>query len=493
MKRLLHILFLLIFCPLMAWAEITESQVFEWWDDGIITAEEADEMLSLLEEGNEAEACVLAEVYAQEVCGENSQFKMQNSKLDADERRQKKAYRGKSSKRPPLTPHGYVLTKIRLDSSGQVESHREEIQIAFYRYSLQLGSQELLTYKNAGTEAYFGDISTRELHSHIPLDTLWGTALLYPLGRFHLAGMLDTAGHIQSRAGLDFGQKFSAEAFFWTHPNHQSGGLSFRLPFGQISAWQQAGQNFPLIKIQLRQQDSRAKTVRAAKPETALPAVPSAGTTTPTHIFFSWRTTAYIHSDSVPEESHLSSSILKNKLRASQNVALSLPEFLDSKFSVNTRILMPLDADTISARVKSSLEMGPGFFRGKEEVTCLEASTNCPQVDYRTALTSTIPLTAATSTQNLLLSASAKIRHYRTENRWNRPRLEMGAGFQEVSSLAKLTFISPKANPLEDLQIRSDARFASDIFLFTLSVTFKKAKSGEFCPAHGAATAKVSF
>lgn len=79
------------------------------------------------------------------------------------------------------------------------------------------------------------------------------------------------------------------------------------------------------------------------------------------------------------------------------------------------------------------------------------------------------------------------------ESRWNRPHLELGAGFQEGSGLAKLTFISPKANPLEDLQIRSDVRFASDIFSFTLSVTFKKTDSGNFRPAHGATSAKISF
>lgn len=539
MKRLTRFLALALFCPLITWAGITESQVFEWWDDGIITAEEADEMLQLLEDGNEAEACMLAEVYAQEECENNAEFRMLNAELGAGGKQQKKTSRGKSRKRPPLTPHGYALTKIRMDSSGRVKSHREELQIAFYRYTLRLGSQELLAYKNAGSEAYLGQISTRELHSHIPLDTLWGTALLYPFGRFHLAGLLDTSRTLQGRAGFDIGQKFSAEAFFWKHPERESGGLTLQLPFGQISGWQQAGQNFPLIKIQLRQQDSRAvprKTRTApravpsptntAKPDAAANAASPAGTTMPTHLFFSWRTTAYIHSDSVPEESHLSTSILKNKLWASQNVALAIPEFLDSRFSVNTRILMPLDADTISARVKSALEIGPEILHGKEEITCLEASLNCPQIDYKTAITSAIPLTAAASSttaasatgaamyspaigpatnssatlspaagsvQNLLLNGSIKIRHERMESRWNRPRLELGAGFQEGSGLAKITFISPKAKPLEDLQIRSDARFASDIFSFTLSVTFKKTDSGNFRPAHGATSAKISF
>ena len=49
-------------------APFDEALVFEWWDDGIITPEEADEILSRLEEGNYDEACLLAEVYAQEPC-----------------------------------------------------------------------------------------------------------------------------------------------------------------------------------------------------------------------------------------------------------------------------------------------------------------------------------------------------------------------------------------------------------------------------------------
>ena len=52
-------------------AAVTEAQVFDWWDAGVITPEQAQEFLDLLEEGNAEEACLLAEVYAQESCEEN--------------------------------------------------------------------------------------------------------------------------------------------------------------------------------------------------------------------------------------------------------------------------------------------------------------------------------------------------------------------------------------------------------------------------------------
>ncbi|MBR4559075.1 MAG: hypothetical protein IKO21_05855, partial [Fibrobacter sp.] len=47
---------------------LSEAQVFEWWDNGIIDGEEAQEILDKLEEGNMQEACILAEVYALEKC-----------------------------------------------------------------------------------------------------------------------------------------------------------------------------------------------------------------------------------------------------------------------------------------------------------------------------------------------------------------------------------------------------------------------------------------
>ena len=69
---MISLLFLLTVAVSFTFAtEVTnldESQVFEWWDDGIIDSDEAREILDLLEEGNEQEACLLAEVYALESC-----------------------------------------------------------------------------------------------------------------------------------------------------------------------------------------------------------------------------------------------------------------------------------------------------------------------------------------------------------------------------------------------------------------------------------------
>ena len=83
------------------------AQVFEWWDDGIITAEEADEIFSRLEEENYDEACLLAEVYAQEPCIKPAQSKSA-------------ILTGSAQKVPTIVPHGNVSWKGQYDSDGHL-------------------------------------------------------------------------------------------------------------------------------------------------------------------------------------------------------------------------------------------------------------------------------------------------------------------------------------------------------------------------------------
>jgi len=92
-------------------APFDEARVFEWWDDGIITAEEADEIFSRLEEENYDEACLLAEVYAQEPCATPS-------KKQARHRTKKKLkpHPHTIPETPTLIPHGRLSWKGQYDS-----------------------------------------------------------------------------------------------------------------------------------------------------------------------------------------------------------------------------------------------------------------------------------------------------------------------------------------------------------------------------------------
>lgn len=441
---------------------LDEAKVFDWWDNGIVTAEEATEILDLLEEGNQEEACLLAQVYAQESC----------EKPPSQAARPKSPRRtGKTPVRPSLVPHGYIDWKGRIDSTGHLESHRTELQVQFYRYTLRLGSQELLAYKNQGSEAYFGDISTRELHSQIPLDTLWGTSLLYPLGPFHMAGLLDTAKTTQVRAGYTQRGTGSAEIFYWHGFGNgdvqateiHSLGLQAKTPFAQVAAWWQYGQEFPLIKIQLYGSENTSQP-----------------------IVYSWRTTAYIHREDIPRWARLSNTIQKSRYWGSQSLSMRAPDLLDTKVTANAGLISPLDADTMAVRLKLGGESGPDFLRGAASWTCRDAGSNCQVTDWKGNLN-------ASPWDLWVLGASVRVRQERPKG-FAPPHLELSSLFRDRSkSYTKFTLIAPKGRPQDDLRLRTEFLISGVFLDFSLVCTFKGMERLEPIPVRGFAEAKVRF
>ncbi len=443
---------------------LDEAKVFDWWDNGIITPEEATEILDLLEEGNQEEACLLAQVYAQESCEDMA--------------------RPKSPRRPSLAPHGYVDWKGRIDSIGHLESHRTELQVQFYRYTLRLGSQELLAYKNQGSEAYFGDISTREVHSQIPLDTLWGTAVLYPLGPFHVAGLLDTAKTTQVRLGYGQRGTGSAEIFYWHGFGNgdvqateiHSLGLQAKTPFAQVAAWWQYGQEFPLIKIQLYGSEKRGRSKQMKD------GIEGAGQTA----IYSWRTTAYIHRQDIPRWARLSNTIQKSKYWGSQSLSMRAPDLSNTKITANAGLISPLDADTMAVRLKLGGESGPEFLRVIASVTCRDAGTNCRVTDWKGGLN-------ASPWEWWTLGASVRIRHAQPEG-FAPPHLEFFTKIMDTGqSYTKFTLIAPKGRPQEDLRLRTEFLVSGDFLDFSLVCTFKGMEELEPIPVRGFAEARVRF
>lgn len=462
---------------------LDEAKVFDWWDNGIISAEEATEILDLLEEGNQEEACLLAQVYAQESC-EDPPSRAARSKSP---RRPGKTPQKKAPRRPSLTPHGYVDWKGRIDSTGHLESHRTELQVQFYRYTLRLGSQELLAYKNQGSEAYFGELSTRELHSQIPLDTLWGTALLYPLGNFHVAGLLDTAQTTQVRLG--YGQRGVAtiEAFYWhgfgsgnTHATDiNSLGLQAKTSFAQVAAWWQHGQEFPLIKILLYGSEKSSGRNRGGTSDDGIE-----GAVRP--VVYSWRTTAYIHREDIPRWARLSNTIQKSKYWGSQSLSMRAPDLLNTKVTANAGLISPLDADTMAVRLKLGGESGPEFLRAAAGVTCRDAGTNCRVTDWKGGLN-------ASPWELWTLGTSARIRHTRPEG-FASPHLEFFTKFMDFGqSYTKFTLIAPKGRPQDDLRLRTEFLISGNFLDFSLICTFKGMERLEPVPVRGFAEAKVRF
>lgn len=476
MNRIKYILFALGL-SLAAGQDLNEARVFEWWDNGIITAEEATEILDLLEEDNREEACLLAQVYAQETCGEAPTKEIDRDKPAKSANREvpAKSTARKGKDRPSLVPHGYALWKGRIDSTGHLESYRTELQVQFYRYRLHLGSQELLSYRNAGSEAHFGQVSTRELHSQIPLDTLWGTALLYPLGNFHVAGLLDTAHTEQLRLGYSRRSMAAAELFYWhgeardssaASAEIHSAGLQTKFPFGQMTLWWQHGQGSPLIKILLHDSEKRKNTNET--------------------LLFTWRTTAYLHGEKVPQWARLSNTIQKSRLWGSQSLTVAAPELANTKITGNARLLLPLESDSLSERLKATLESGPPLFRANLSATCREAQENCRESDWKTGFTTT-------PWEMVTLGAFARFR-YHAEQHLPPPYVEISSFFTDCKqSHIGFTYTFPQGDPTKNTRFRSEIRFFEDFLEFSFVCIFKDIDKFILNPVRGYAEIRILF
>ena len=460
MNRIL-LLFVLLFFAAVSTANtlppFDEAQVFEWWDDGIITPDEADEIFSRLEEENYEEACLLAEVYAQEPCAlPEKQKKTKKTRSERKRKSSKTAQVPKSEQEvPSIAPHGQISWKGQYDSDGHLKKLRKELQVQFYYFRFRFGSQELLSYRRDGFEAHFGQVSTLEIHSHLPLDTLWGATLSFPIGKFRLGAFLDTSRAFHTHLGFQVNRSNELSATFWKFPDESALALQARTSLGQVSAWYQFGQDFPLVKIQLQSEK--------------------------THL--SWKTTAYFHGDSIPQGLNLSKGIVENRLWASQTVTAHWPEALNTSFSAKARVLSPIGSDTVSARFKLSLETGPERLRPSLSATCLEASENCSGTEWKGSVES--------AWEQFTFKSSARFRH--SKGRTKPPRIEIGVSYRKSSrAFAKLTLAFPEANPAKSISMQNEFRIDNDFLGCDFIFAFKKTRKTHFQPnyAHLEATFK---
>ena len=451
MKRIFLFLTLTIYAVLAAAQESTQApfdvaQVFEWWDDGIITPEEADEIFSRLEEENYDEACLLAEVYAQEPCATTKKSTAKPTHLTDTAPPTKFA--------PSLIPHGHFSWKGQYDSDGHLKKHRTELLVQFYYFKLRLGSQELLTYRRDGFEAHFGQVSTLEFRSHLPLDTLWGTALLYPLGKFRLGTFLDS--NRTFRAHIDFkpNRHHELSASFWRFPDANAITLQAHSTLGQISAWYQIGQDLPLVKIQLQSEQNQ----------------------------LSWKTTAYLHGDSIPQGLNLSKGIVENWLWASQTVNVKWPEALNTILSFKARILSPTASDSVSARFKSALTTGPERIRSSLSITCVEASDNCNTTEWKGIVES--------AWEQFTFNASARLRH---NKRTKPPKIELNASYHASLAHAKLTLAFPETSPTKTISVQNEVKLDNEWLSCNLVFALKKTKTKPFKPNHAHLQVTLKF
>jgi hypothetical protein len=349
----------------------------------------------------------------------------------------------------------------------------------FYRYSLRLGTQSLLTYKNAGSEAHLGQISTKELHSNIPLDTLWGTAAFYPIWKFRLGALLDTAKTTRASLGFVYDKGTELELAYWRHQHTGTIDTSETLRterhsvsamakgnWGSFATWWIPGRDIPLIKIQLHY---REKTDFAT---------------------VAWKADAYLHGDSLPREAHLSSTIASSRFWGSQTLAVTAADSWRSKFGVNARTIIPLEGDSSKTRMKASVATGPAILRSEASATCLQAEEHCRQNDLALKIRSTWDIESG---EQLAFNGKIRARHTRGKG-FAPPLYEAGATYALDSfNSAGVAVAIPKGSPARELQVRSSAEVGTDFLQLSLAVTFRRTSETPLHPLHAAFFARFIF
>lgn len=542
--------------------KLSESQIFEWWDAGLVAADEAEEMLALLDEGNLEEACMLAEIYAFEPCdGESIEDATSESdredsgKADKVSKRKKRAVKSGSAaksvksakadkadgravksakadgRKGLLNLGGYVLYKARYDSSGRLKSHREELLLEFYRFSLRLGSREQFAYRYKHGNAYLGQFSWRELRTSIPTDTLWGAAAAHDIGLFSIGAALDTSGTAFASLGATFRKKYAVSIAYWRSDGPRAvqsgtastiGGdavlidgavpisgavpiksevpISGAVPINSevpindevpIGAETFAENNVPIAAT------ARSLQLQASMPFGKISVWHQFGEESPLvkaelhgrdSASIAWHATAYFHGDSIPARARLSESIAKNRVWATQSVSIRDRELADTRISASARIAAPLHSDSVSGLFTLHAESGPRFLRAGAGVTCLDAAENCRRTTYQAEAST------AHGVGEKTLSAYVAAK---TEN-WDRPRTEIGFVAEGKirrgrQNKFRIALVAPDTRPADQFQIKSETTVSVDFLDLSLAASFKKKTDAALRPSYATLSAKIWF
>ena len=202
-----------------------------------------------------------------------------------------------------------------------------------------------------------------------------------------------------------------------------------------------------------------------------------------------WKTDAYVHGDSLPEESRLSATIAKSKLWGSQTIGAIFSDAWKSKISADARTMIPLESDTSKTRFKASAESGPEILRAATSVTCLAAEEHCRQNDLALKIRSSWNV----DREQLVFSGKIRARHTRGEG-FSTPLYEAGIAYaQDAANSASIAITVPQGMPSREIRLRSSAEVGNDFLQLSLAVTFRRNAEEEFHPLHAAMRAKISF
>lgn len=287
---------------------ITETEVLEWFDDGLIETIEVYDFLELLENGNDEEAEALA-------------FSL--GLLEKE----------KMPKRTPKKFQGTFSARLSLDSIGNIISHKEELLLKYSAWNFRGDNfgRWLLAYQKDNYEALGGYLNDSDIKFLFPLQTIPGSWIAFHNSIFSLGGLLGTN---QSYAGMLKLWKLR----FWVLNMKSENTLAFDFSDKEFS--------FALLHT-LEQEKNLFRM------ETNF----NGGK------FYKWnlRGLFFFHQDSSEQYwLDLPQSVKSSKLWTSQSQNINLKNV---SFSLEERIRIPLDSGNVFYGLNFKVQKKKGFFR----------------------------------------------------------------------------------------------------------------------------------
>lgn len=417
MKKPLLLLFLL-HCSAAGLPQAEE--IFWWWDDGLISYEQVEEFLDLLNADDEAGFCALMEGYLNQRCPSKEKPKTTSKAKD----------KGKYQ-------YAKVQWKAEVDSAALFQKQRFKITAVFkpFTFETRQDSISTLTYQRDKNTASFGHITYNQLGTGIPLDPVRGYFGELFIQNASL-GLLFTEK-------LDWGiqANFKREAHYFNCHFYSFQKKTFLLgryqnKIADIALWYDLSNLEPLARIRLTYPKKKSSP-------------------------WQWKGEFFFHQkDSLKPPLHLPKSVAKNSFWSVQYQNFKT-SFLNVSFY--EKIGVPIDTGIIQASLQTTVKIFSSKSFLETTFSCRDAHQHCEQPQARLHLSINPKKGFELFTKSLIQGESFS-------TWWERPQSSFGLNYSPEKGVSfKNELIFPSKNAKKPISWRQSTQVRkSNFWSFTL-------------------------
>ena len=381
---MLKLLLFALLIPSFCFAEISAELVLEWLDNGIITALETEDLLKLIEEENEEEACAYAFAVGIYQCKKKEKTKKEFS--------------------------GFLKYTDLRDSSGDVVSKKASAKIKYKAYST-FGNSDgefLLAYQKKNLETLFGYLNNSDIHFSIPQKKYLGSFYAFQ-GCDFSAGFLLSVDSMQ--AFLFSYRYFYGSVYFVSGETNYA--LEIKNKTSAFALWWNKEMSAPLWRASLVFKESG-------------------------FFDFSFRSLFYGHQDTqIPYPLKLPTSVSMHKIWGSMTQTLSKKNY---GVAFTEKILVPYDSSETKIYLGVLLQKQKGFWGWNFGLAFREISSSWqkPQIRAETFL----------NFESISVYVKSRMQSDSLKNLFHEPRLILGVKSENYKNVYfKTEIVYPENAP----------------------------------------------